>query len=96
MKTCLLCERVTLKLNVHFEKHMPQTALYTPTHAVWVAHIAAHSSPLFMSTDLSWEKNLDKQGVEVLPCFLLGWTTGIRSTGVASGTTDQRNPGGAI
>lgn len=56
---------------------MLQSALGTPTSPVWVAHIAAHSSRLFMSTDLSWEKNLDEQGIEVLPCLLLGWTTGV-------------------
>lgn len=33
---------------------------------------------------LPGKKNLDEEGFEMLPCLLLGWTTGIRNNGVAS------------
>lgn len=63
------------------ETHAPKCTLHT--HPC-VGHTAAHSSPLCMSRDLSWKKNPDEEGIEVLPCLLLGWTIGIRNTGVAS------------
>lgn len=81
MKTCLLCGRGTLKLKVHMRNTCPK--VHSAHLPLCVGHTAAHCSPLFMSTDLSWKKNLGEQGIEVLPC-LLGGTTGIRNIGVAS------------